>query len=187
MSLDESISHDHYNLEQILAGLPHVRGLMEKLDDLYDRARNLMPPVGDESKLICTQCLTLCHKGLLGAAATIGRRHPDDAGPVTRRVIEAAALSISVKHDVANVERWKAEDKIKYPEHPTLEELRKFKGALSDVVVHYTPGFVARRPWKHEVKDGLDFMGFAYSEPHMHVIADAFATLSAIHLRVIAL
>src|ERR1700730_16831709 len=106
-SLEEFISSDQYNLEQISQNLPYFSELVPRLDALYECSLKLLPIANSEVSAALNQFLLLSHKGFLSAAVTIGRRHPDDAAAITRRAIEAARLAMAIKHDPANLERWK--------------------------------------------------------------------------------
>jgi hypothetical protein len=208
MSIDEFITKDQYNLEQVRTLLPHFRELVPGLDGLYGQSRELMPVVADLTTLTFARCHLVCHKGLLAAAATIGRRHPDDAAAITRRAIEAARIARAVKHDPANLGRWQDYEKrlerwsqrelgrrprpikptITYPpDHPGLETLRGYEGVLSDIFVHFTPEFVESRGWTHQAEGPRDFMTLPYHERDQRQIEREFIALGAIHVGVLDL
>ena len=94
LSLDAFIKGDQHNLDQIRQNLPEFRDLMPLIHNLYSRAIQLVPR---QTAPLFGQTLLLCHKAFLCAAVTIGRRHPDDAAPITRRAIEAASVAVAVK------------------------------------------------------------------------------------------
>jgi hypothetical protein len=105
MSVDQLIEMDQYNLDHIRRGLPHFTELVPSMFALYERARGLIPR---QLPPLFGQTLLLCHKAFFCAAVTIGRRHPDDAAPITRRAIEAVRLAVAAKADPNLLDEWKA-------------------------------------------------------------------------------
>jgi hypothetical protein len=161
--IEKFLKNDEYNLREIRTRLPYFTELMPRVHNLYSRSIDVVPRAADGLTLLFAQSLLLCHKAFLCAAATIGRRHPEDAAPITRRAIEVTSLAIAVKATPANFEKWQGYEArlkrwadrragkkprpfypdIKYPPNPRLEDLRAYMGTLSDAFVHYTPEFAA--------------------------------------------
>jgi hypothetical protein len=142
-------------------------GKVNLTDKLYERAISLVP---NSSAPHFGQLLLVCHRSFLSAITLIGQAQPDDAAPVSRRAIEAARLSLAVKRDPRNaliwaayekrMERWEARNRDEKPKpltpkldlphnHPTLSELDKHLGILSDSAVHFTPEYFGSQHWIH--------------------------------------
>jgi len=69
--------------EQLLALVPPIVRA-------YEAANLALPEKTDQA---IRQLLWLCHRSFMVAVSLIASGHPDDAGPVTRRAIEAARTS----------------------------------------------------------------------------------------------
>lgn len=114
------------------------------------------------------QLLLICHKSFLLALTLIGQAQPDDAGPISRRAIEAARLALAVKRNPESamklaayeqrMERWQAREKGEKPktlspkfdlprDHPFLTGLEMQIGILSDSSVHFTPEYFGSQLW----------------------------------------
>lgn len=164
MSIQDYIAGQRANIASI-SQLPHFFILGDLTDKLYERAVTLVPsstppPFG--------QLLLICHRSFLSALTLIGQGQPDDAGPISRRAIEAARLALAVRRNPDNatkwaayerrMERWKARDRGEKPkplspkldlprDHPILTELEKQLGILSDSSVHFTPEYFGSQHW----------------------------------------
>jgi len=206
-SIGELLANDQDNLLAIARDLPHFTRIVPRIDALYDQSLGLLR-VGDHLALFYGQSLLLCHKALLCAALTIGRRHPDDAAAITRRAIEAVSTARAVKYDPGNLERWRAYEKrlarwnarnagerpspfhpeITYPaEDRLLDEIRRFLGTLSDSFVHFTPEFFEGRGWKTERQGDAGQLAMPYMEVDQRVIERELITLGGIHVRILDL
>lgn len=203
--LDEFLEHDEFNLQQIRQKLPHFRELMPYVHRLYSRSIDLVP--ADTNVVLFAESLLLCHKAFLCAAATIGRRHPDDAAPITRRAIEVASVAIAVKADPANFERWQAYEArlkrwadrgagkrprpffpaIQYPSNARLESLRGYMGTLSDAFVHYTPEFAAGQDWRKVKRGDGGYLELPYLTVDQRTIEQQFLLLGGIHVAILDL
>jgi len=201
-SLDDFLTNDQYNLEQVRTTLPHFRDLMPAVHTLYSRSLVLVP-TGIEP--IFGQSLLLVHKAFLCAAATIGRRHPDDAAPITRRAIETVSLAVAAKADSANLSRWqdyerrrarwaarrvgdkppRLDSKVKYP--ATLDRLRSYLGILSDAYVHFTPEFAAGHEWRRNKRGEQVFAELPYITLDANRIAAELLLVGSLHLQMIGL
>ncbi len=164
MSIQDYIAAQRANITSI-SQLPHFLILGDLTDRLYERAVTLvpkssLPPFG--------QLLLICHRSFLSALTLIGQAQPDDAGPISRRAIEAARLALAVRRNPDNaikwaayeqrMERWQARDRGEKPkplspkldlprDHPILTELDKQVGILSDSSVHFTPEYFGSQHW----------------------------------------
>jgi hypothetical protein len=205
LGLDEFIEHDEYNLQQIKLGLPHFRELMPQVHALYSRSIDLM--LGTTETVFFAENLLLCHKAFLCAAATIGRRHPDDAAPITRRAIEAASLAVAVRADATNFGRWQAYEErlkrwkerdsgkkpkpfypiIKYPDNPRLASLRGYLGTLSDAFIHFTPEFAAGHDWRKVKRGDGGYLELAYLTVDQRMIEQQLLLLGGIHINILDL
>jgi hypothetical protein len=160
---------------------------MPLIHSLYSRAIQVVPR---QTAPMFGQTLLLCHKAFLCAAVTIGRRHPDDAAPITRRAIEAASLAVAVKVNPQNFERWqdykgrsarwaarhKGEKtppfkppRIDYPR--SLDRLRSHLGTLSDAYVHFTPEFAAGQEWRRNRRGEQAYAELGYLTVDAEAIA----------------
>jgi hypothetical protein len=125
------------------------------------------------------QILLICHKSFLAAATLIGQAQPDDAGPITRRAIEAVRLAAALKDDPTIAEKWVAHETrterwqarregtkpprlhVEIPvKHPLVKELMESWGMLSDSDVHFTPEYLISQQWKEE-EDSLFLQYFS--------------------------
>jgi hypothetical protein len=205
LSLDAFLEHDEFNLRKIRSGLPMFRELMPYVHALYDRSLDLI--LGNVDTIFFAENLLMCHKAFLCAAATIGRRHPDDAAPITRRAIEAASLAVAVKADPDNFGRWQAYEErlkrwaerdagrkprtfypdIKYPNNPRLESLRRHLGTLSDAFVHYTPEFAAGHDWRKVKRGDAGYLELAYMTVDQRMIEQQLLLLGGIHVTIVDL
>jgi hypothetical protein len=204
-TLDSYLETDQVNLDRIRVLLPHFRVLMPSIHDLYELSRLLIPA---DSSRVFGYSLLLCHKSFLAAAGTIARRHPDDAAAITRRAIEVISLALAIHADPQNLERWRATDsrisrwdarlqgqrpprleseRIRYPKHPVLEELRRYLGILSDAFVHFTPEFVAGQPWRQETRGERLAVELPFLEVNQAVIERELLVLGATHHRILKL
>ena len=104
MSIQDYIAAQRANITSI-SQLPHFLILGDLTDRLYERAVTLvpkssLPPFG--------QLLLICHRSFLSALTLIGQAQPDDAGPISRRAIEAARLALAVRRNPDNAIKWAA-------------------------------------------------------------------------------
>ena len=150
----------------------------------------------------------LCDKAMLSAAAMIGRGHPDDAGPITRRAIEIATTTAAILHKPANLQAWKASEErgarwearargetpktlrvhISWPDHPLIEELRHQVGVLSDVSAHFTPEYELGQGWHHEFVEGEKVkVSLAQHSRDERELRKALIDLVAIHDKILRL
>jgi hypothetical protein len=164
MSIQDYIAAQRANITSIRQ-LPHFLILGDLTDRLYERAVTLVPK---SSPPPFGQLLLICHRSFLSALTLIGQAQPDDAGPISRRAIEAARLALAVKRNPDNaiklatyeqrMERWQARDRGEKPkplspkldlprDHPILTELEKQVGILSDSSVHFTPEYFGSQHW----------------------------------------
>jgi hypothetical protein len=206
-SIDSYLDTDQENLDRLRVLLPEFRVLMPLIHELYDRSQELIPP-DDPASVALGRTVLICHKSFLAAAAAIARRHPDDAGPLTRRAIEAASVAVAINHDPQNLERWTAAEErlarwnarhkgkrparlrplgIRYPEHPVLEELRRYEGILSDAFVHFTPEFIAGQTWRQTDHGERVIVELIFLEANQRVIERELLVLAAIHHRILGL
>jgi hypothetical protein len=206
-TIDSYIDTDQENLDQLRVLMPEFRVLMPLVHELYDRSQALIPP-DEPSSVTVGRTLLVCHKSFLAAAAAIGRRHPDDAGPLTRRAVEATCLMVAINHDPQNLERWTAAEErlarwsarhkgkrtprlrplgIRYPDHPVLEELRRYEGILSDAFVHFTPEFIAGQNWRQTDHGERVVVELMFLEGDQRVIERELLILTAIHDRILCL
>jgi hypothetical protein len=178
---------------------------MPQVHALYSRSIDLIVGTGDT--LLFVESLLMCHKAFLCAAATIGRRHPDDAASITRRAIETALLAIAVKSDKGNFREWQAyevrskrwEDrhsgkkpasfspKLKYPDHFLVERLRHQFGTLSDAFVHYTPEFAAGQEWRKVKRGGGGYLELPYLTTDQRMIEQQLILLGGVHVNILDL
>ena len=202
LSLDDFITNDQYNLQQIQKTLPHFRDLMPAVHALYSRSLVLVPT---DIEPIFGQSLLLVHKAFLCAAATIGRRHPDDAAPITRRAIEAVSLAVAAKAERGTLARrqdyerrrarWMArrtgakpprlDSRVKYP--ASLDRIRKYLGMLSDAYVHFTPEFAGGHEWRKDRRGDDVFAELPYMTLDVNLIATELLMLGVLHLQMIDL
>lgn len=164
MSIEGYIAAQRENIASI-SRLPHFCILGDLTDKLYERAITLRskpspPPFG--------QLLLICHRAFLSALTLLGQAQPDDAGPINRRAIEAARLSLASKTDPNNaakwasfeqrMERWQARNRGERPKplfpkldlphnHSIWNELEQQLGILSDSSVHFTPEYFGAQHW----------------------------------------
>jgi hypothetical protein len=206
-TIDRYLDTDQENLDRLRVLLPEFRVLMPLIHELYDLSHQLIPP-DDPSSMMFGRGLLMCHKSFLAAAAAIARCHPDDAAPLTRRAIEAAGVVVAIKHDPQNLERWRAAERrlarwdarlrrtrpphlkglgIKYPDHPVLDELRRYEGILSDAFVHFTPEFIAGQTWKHMDHGARILVELQFLEVDQRVLERELVVLGAIHHRILGL
>lgn len=164
MSINDYITAQRKNIASI-SHLPHFSMLGHLTENLYERAISLVPKTSPPPYGLL---LLTCHKAYLSALTLIGQAQPDDAGPISRRAIEAARLSLAVKRNPENaekwaayeqrMERWQARNKGERPkplspkldlpqDHPILSELEKQLGILSDSSVHFTPEYFGSQHW----------------------------------------
>ena len=164
MSIERFITGQRENIASI-SQLPHFSILGDLTDKLYERAIALRPK---PSPPHFGQLLLICHRAFLSALTLIGQAQPDDAGPINRRAIEAARLSLAIKTDPQNadkwtsfeqrMERWQARNRGERPKplfpkldlppnHPIWSELEKQLGILSDSSVHFTPEYFGSQHW----------------------------------------
>src|SRR5262245_55771788 len=204
-SIDSFFANDQTNLETIRDQLPHFAKIVRPLHRLYDLTLKLIHP---SAPIVFGRCLLLCHKSFLSAAAMIARRHPDDAGPITRRAIEIAAVALAVKHDRSNLGRWQSHEtrlarwrdraegkkpkhlqtQIRYPErHAVLESIRGYEGVLSDAFVHFTPEFAETQGWRMKAVGDGGHLELLYLEGDQRVIEREFVVLGGVHARIIDL
>jgi hypothetical protein len=164
MSIQDYIRAQRDNIESI-GQLPHFAVLGDLLDRLYERAVVLVPK---QSPPPFGQLLLVCHRAFLSALTLIGQAQPDDAGPISRRAIEAARLALAIKTNPRSamkwaayerrMHRWEARNRGEKPKtltskldlpsnHPILGELEKQLGILSDSCVHFTPEYFGSQHW----------------------------------------
>src|SRR6266849_5745663 len=204
MSVDELIEMDQYNLDHIRRGLPHFTELVPSMFALYERARGLIPR---QLPPLFGQTLLLCHKAFFCAAVTIGRRHPDDAAPITRRAIEAVRLAVAAKADPNVLDEWKAyttrlarwearargekpkawAPSVKTPQHPQLEHLLRYLGALSDASVHFTPEYVSGQQWRAQAEGDHGFVELPFMSSDQEEIERELVMLCSVHLLILSL
>ena len=127
------------------------------------------------------QFLLICHKSFLAAATLIGQAQPDDAGPITRRAIEAVRLAAAINSDPAVAEEWVAYEKrmarwearregetpkplhVHIPAaHPLVKQLMDSWGIISDANAHFTPEFFHSLQW--EKRDDHIFLNYFSGE-----------------------
>ncbi len=144
--------------------------LLPSIESLYNRAVELLPK--DKPIILFGQFLLICHKSFLAATSLIAQAQPDDASPITRRVIEVVRLAAAVKENPKNLdewgayekrmERWHARQGGKRPKplnislqvnHPLVNELMNTWGILSDATVHFTPEYFATLDWENRGKE----------------------------------
>lgn len=171
--------------------------LFRIVEDLYATSIRLMPP--DKSPVF-GQFLLICHKSFLAAAGLIGQAQPDDAAPITRRVIEVVRLAAAVKADRGNAEKWLAfEERLrrwqdrqegKKPKslhvnldvkHPLIEELMQTWGILSDASAHFTPEYFSSLAW--ERRETSLFLG--YFTRDQRIIEREIVLLAGTHAKVL--
>ena len=170
MAIDEYLETELQNFQRMRT-MPHFRELIPLLDSLYVEGIDLIPPA---SPPYFGRLLLICHKSMLGAVSLLLRLHPDDAGAVTRRSIEAALIAAAIKHDPSNLAEWQSfEERTKrwdarqegqkpkplhpsvtYPETEQVERLRSQLGTLSDAYVHFTPEFMLNLDWRTADAEG---------------------------------
>jgi hypothetical protein len=199
MAIHEYLDTEHQNLQRMRT-MPHFRELIPLLDSLYVEAIDLIPPA---SPPYFGRLLLICHKSLLGAASLLLRLHPDDAGSVTRRSIEAALLAAAIHHDKANLTEWQAYEKrtarwdarregqrpkslhpiITYPPgDEKVERLLSQLGTLSDAYVHFTPEFMLNLDWRTaEAGDGNVSVHLNYFTKDPPQIEREMITLAGVH------
>lgn len=205
--IEKFLENDEYNLQEVRTRLPYFTELMPYVHHLYSRSIELIPRAAEAQTLLFAESLLLCHKGFLCAAATIGRRHPEDAAPITRRAIEVASLAVAVKSDPANFEKWQAYEArikrwaerragkkprtfypdIKYSAYPRLNGLRGYMGILSDAFVHYTPEFTAGQDWKKVAHGDGGYLELPYLTTDQAVIEQQLFLLGGIHIQILDL
>lgn len=177
MSIEQYFAAQQRNLANALRWGPFA-ALFPLVDDLYVRAIALTP--GDQPAIF-GQLLLVCHKSFLSAVALIGQAQPDDAGPITRRAIEAARLAAAIRTDPSTADRWSAYEqrmqrwidrhagskpKVFRPKlgqldpaiAPVIEELMKMDGTLSDLYVHLTPENLLQLAW--ESREGTAYLNY---------------------------
>ena len=206
-SIEKFLANDEYNLREVSARLPYFTELMPQIHSLYSRAIELVPQAAEAQGVLFSESLLLCHKGFLCSAATIARRHPDDAASISRRTIEVASLAVAVKSDPGNFERWQAGEArmrrwaerragkkprpfypdVKYPENPRLEKLRSYLGVLSDGFVHYTPEFAAGQNWEKVKQGDGGYLQLPYLTTDQAAIEHQCLLLGTIHIRILDL
>lgn len=198
MSINDYIASQRANIASI-SQLPHFSILGDLTGRLYERSisvvpKNAPPPSG--------LLLLTCHRAYLSALTLIGQAQPDDAGPISRRAIESARLSLAVKTNPQNaekwiayeqrMERWKARNRGERPKplspkldlprnHPILDELEKQLGILSDSSVHFTPEYFSSQHWiKSEKRIEL-----RYFTSEQRTIERELITLVGIHASIL--
>jgi len=179
--------------------MPHFRELFGLLDTLYVEGLDLIPAA---SPPYFGRLFLICHKSMLGAVSLLLRLHPDDAGAVTRRSIEAALMAAAVKHDPANLTEWQSFEQrtkrwdarqegqrpkalrpsITYPETDAVRQLWSQLGMLSDAYVHFTPEFMLNLDWRNaEAGDGDVSVHLNYFTKDRSQIEREFVTLAGVH------
>lgn len=166
MSISEYFDAQKENLRSSSLWEPFVT-IFPLVDKLYVDAIRLTP--SGPSPLF-GQLLLICHKSFLSAASLIGQAQPEDAGPITRRAIEAARFAAATKTNPEKAKEWMASRERlqrwidrqqgkkpkwldnKFAEiHPgiklMIDKLMEMHGVLSDTEVHFTPEFVSRLAW----------------------------------------
>jgi hypothetical protein len=198
MAIDEYLDTEHQNLQR-MRSMPHFRELIPLLDSLYVEAIDMMPAT---SPPYFGRLMLICHKSLLGAASLLLRLHPDDAGSVTRRSIEAALLAAAIHHDKANLSKWQAFEKrttrwdarregqkpkslhlnIVYPSDEKVERLLSQLGTLSDAYVHFTPEFMLNLDWRTaDTGDGNVSVHLNYFTKDRPQVEREIVTLAGVH------
>lgn len=155
------------NLQRALSWEPFAE-IFPLVDKLYVDALKLIVP--DHSPRFA-QFLLIGHKSFLAAASLIGQRQPDDAGPITRRAIEAARIAAVIKTNPDKIEAWLAytermqrwadrQEGVKpkplrinlgevHPEiKPQIDDLMQTYGILSDADSHFTPEYLFNLGWE---------------------------------------
>jgi hypothetical protein len=198
MAIDEYLETELQNFQRMRT-MPHYRELIPLLDSLYVEGIDLIPAA---SPPYFGRLLLVCHKSLLGAASLLLRLHPDDAGPVTRRSIEAVLIAAAVKHDPANLAEWQSFEErtkrwdarqegqkpkplrpsITYPETEQVERLWSQLGMLSDAYVHFTPEFMLNLDWRNaDVDDGTVSVHLNYFTKDRPQVEREMVTLAGVH------
>lgn len=198
MPINEYFQTQQSNLRQISETAP-FSSLFPALDDLYISAFKLLP--GTHSRLSAL-ILLICHRSLLSAAALIGQGQSQDAGPITRRAIEAACFAAAVKTNPKLAKGWiEARDRLerwidraagKKPKalkrttpdidpavRPRVDHLMGMLGVLSDTDAHFTPEFLAGIAW--DDRCGSTFLNYFDKEPQVRVVVFT----SAVHLSIL--
>jgi hypothetical protein len=208
MSFDEFVATDARNLDGALRVSSVFRQLLPKIEALYEKARGLLPR---EGPLHLSRSFVLCHKEMFCAAAAIGRGHPEDAAPLTRRAIEIATTTFAITYDEDNLKRWIAIEKrtarwdardkglrpspfhpeLKLPpNHKTLTKLRKWLGMLSDVAVHFTPEYLSGQTvTQHEdpADPAMVQLRLSFHEPDLGMVERVLALHVGVHLMILNL
>jgi hypothetical protein len=200
MSINDYFDAQRANLSISLGWEPFA-AIFPLVDKLYVDAIGLTPS-GPSS--IFGQLLLICHKSFLSAAALIAQAQPEDAGPITRRAIEAARIAAMFKTDPAKgaewmednrrLERWADRRDGKKPKPlfveigvlrpeiaPTIDELMRMSGVLSDVYAHFTPEFLDQLEWQK--RDAS--MHLNYFTRDQRELKRAIVLTSGIHLRIL--
>jgi hypothetical protein len=164
MSLESYIAAQRSNLESIKT-LPHFSILALGMHELYEFSRSIIPR---DTHPIFSKFYLLCHKSFLSAVTLIGQCQPEDAAPITRRAVEICRISLALKFNEENwekwtdfekrLERWKQREEgkkpsplyphIDLPDHPILKRLDPQRGMLSDAWIHFTPEFLNSQNWR---------------------------------------
>jgi hypothetical protein len=166
MAMKQYFGGQKENLRRSLNWEPFAE-IFPLVDKLYVDAMGLMP--SDRSSVF-GPLLLICHKAFLSAAGLIGQAQPDDAGPITRRAIEAARFAAIIKTNPEKVEewiaynermqRWADRQEGKKPKslrvnlgqvHPgiraAIDDLMQMLGIISDADVHFTPEYFHQLDW----------------------------------------
>ncbi|MBL8215932.1 MAG: hypothetical protein JNK87_34740 [Bryobacterales bacterium] len=136
----------------------YFREFVPSVDDLYRLSLSL------DSPITLSKLMVQGHRAFLASAVIASQGQPDNADPITRRVIEMAQLAVAIHLDEKNYDRWQDEERRatrwkdrfagKRPasspppkwgkevlEHALLSELRSVLGFISDETAHFTPDY----------------------------------------------
>lgn len=200
--LNSLVEDDAHNLDR-MRSLPHFV-LLRLFDNLYSLALSLLPAT---SPLLVSRAMALCYKSLLTAGITIGRLHPDDAGPITRRAVEIAILVLATRYDGRNLQAWWSSDRrlerwdrrlagerprsftpelILPRDHQELQALKRHLGVYSDISAHFTPEFEAHQAWRETPGvEGLVTVDLGLQTTNMRHIEREFIMLADVHDRIL--
>lgn len=205
MSIADYIRAQRSNLRSFQK-LPHFSTLVSVVDKLYTHAITLIP---ENTPPRYGRFLLLCHKSFLSAVTLIGQAQPDDAAPITRRVIEIAKVCLASKINKENAAKWMAYEKrqarwkarqagTKPPylppiqldlpvNHPILKDLEVQLGILSDAYVHFTPEYFASQNWRDEQETDPPRVRLVYFISDQRTIERELILLTGIHAKILQL
>jgi hypothetical protein len=205
LSIPEYIKAQRSNIESII-NLPHFSILGSLVDQLYNDTVKL---IKKDTAPRYGRFLLLCHRSFLSAITLIGQAQPEDAAPITRRAIEIAKVCLASKFNEENASKWMAYEKrdarwkarltgekppflppikLDLPaNHPTLAELEKDFGMLSDAYVHFTPEFYGSQNWRnqHETDSNTAMVYLSYFTSDQRTIERELILLIGAHIKIL--